>query len=198
MEVTLERVERLREKADVSYAQAKEALEYSGGDLLDALIYLEEEGVIPRPEDGCYSTRGEKRMQDVEELAVQEEQVQPEKKKFFQRVRCWLLENELEVWHKGNPVTSMPVLILILMLLLAAWAVVPIGIIGLCFGCRFQFSGPDLERDELNGVMDEAADTANDLSRHVVDELRRQHEKRGETEHSLHAEDENDEVNHND
>ena len=60
MDITLERVERLREKADVSYAQAKEALEYSGGDLLDALIYLEEEGAIPRPEGGCYSTRGEK------------------------------------------------------------------------------------------------------------------------------------------
>ena len=41
MDITLEQVERLREKADVSYAQAKEALEYSGGNLLDALIYLE-------------------------------------------------------------------------------------------------------------------------------------------------------------
>ena len=44
MEITLELVERLKEKANVSYAQAKEALEYSGGNLLDALIYLEEKG----------------------------------------------------------------------------------------------------------------------------------------------------------
>ena len=42
MEITLEQVERLREKAGVSYGQAKQALEYSGGNLLDALIYLEE------------------------------------------------------------------------------------------------------------------------------------------------------------
>ena len=49
MEITLEQVERLREKAAVSYGQAKAALEYSGGNLLDALIYLEERGVIPRP-----------------------------------------------------------------------------------------------------------------------------------------------------
>ena len=40
MEITLEQVERLREKADVSYGQAKAALEYSGGNLLDAIIYL--------------------------------------------------------------------------------------------------------------------------------------------------------------
>lgn len=59
MDITLEQVERLREKADVSYAQAKEALEYSGGNLLDALIYLEERGMIPRPEGAYYSTRGE-------------------------------------------------------------------------------------------------------------------------------------------
>ena len=44
MEITVEMVERLREKAPVSYAQAKEALEYSEGNLLDALIYLEEKG----------------------------------------------------------------------------------------------------------------------------------------------------------
>ena len=45
MEITLEQVERLREKASVSYGQAKQALEYSGGNLLDALIYLEEKGI---------------------------------------------------------------------------------------------------------------------------------------------------------
>ena len=59
MEITLEQVERLREKANVSYGQAKAALEYSGGNLLDALIYLEEQGVIPRPEETYYSTKNE-------------------------------------------------------------------------------------------------------------------------------------------
>ena len=59
MEITLELVERLKEKADVSYTQAKEALEYSGGNLLDALIYLEEKGAIPRAEGAYYSTRSE-------------------------------------------------------------------------------------------------------------------------------------------
>ena len=177
MDITLERVERLREKADVSYAQAKEALEYSGGDLLDALIYLEEEGAIPRPEGGCYSTRGEQPMMNPGELIAREEQEMPQKESLFRRLRLWLLENELEVWHKGNPVTSMPILILILLLILAAWAVVPIGIVSMFFGCRFRFSGPDLDREDLNSTMDEGAGTANDLGRQVVDELRRQHEK---------------------
>ena len=41
MEITVEMVERLREKAPVSYAQAKEALEYSEGNLLDALMKIQ-------------------------------------------------------------------------------------------------------------------------------------------------------------
>ena len=174
MDITLERVERLREKADVSYAQAKEALEYSGGDLLDALIYLEEEGAIPRPEGGCYSTRGEGPIQHPGELMEPEEE-QPRKACLLLRMRDWLLENELEVWHKGNPVTSMPALILFLLLVLAAWAVIPIGIISMFCGCRFRFTGPD--RSDLDGGKEAEAD---DLSRQVVDELRRQHEKRNE------------------
>ena len=59
MEITLEMVERLKNKADVSYKQAKEALEYSGGNLLDALIYLEEKGAIPRETGAYYSTKSE-------------------------------------------------------------------------------------------------------------------------------------------
>ena len=49
MEITLEQVERLREKANVSYGQAKAALEYIGGNLLHALLYLVDQGVIPLP-----------------------------------------------------------------------------------------------------------------------------------------------------
>ena len=44
MEITLEMVEQLRQHVPVSYAQAKQALEHTGGDLLDAAIYLEETG----------------------------------------------------------------------------------------------------------------------------------------------------------
>ena len=57
MEITLEMVERLRERAPVSYALAKRALEYSGGNLLDALIYLEEQRAIPREEGTYYTTQ---------------------------------------------------------------------------------------------------------------------------------------------
>lgn len=177
MEVTLEQVERLREKADVSYAKAKEALEYSGGNLLDALIYLEEQGVIPRPEGAYYSTRGQTPPAPEE---PEEPEPQPEKEKktgrssILGRIRYILLDNALEIWRKDRPIAALPVLILILLVIVAYYIVIPLLILSLFFGFRYRFSGPDLEREEINNVMGSVADTAADLGRQVMEELRRQ------------------------
>ena len=55
--VTLEMVEKLREKSNVSYDEAKTALEASNGDLLDAIVLLERKGkVAPPASGGRYST----------------------------------------------------------------------------------------------------------------------------------------------
>lgn len=182
MEITLEQVERLREKANVSYGQAKQALEYSGGNLLDALIYLEENGVIPRPENACYSTKAQCRPPVEEEIsAVPAPPVRPKRRRglrwFFRRCRSWLVDNELEVWRRGEPITSLPVLILAILLIFAYYITVPLLVGGLFFGFRYRFSGPDLDRELINQSMDTAADTAQDLGRQVMDELRSQHDR---------------------
>ncbi|MFR6187354.1 MAG: hypothetical protein ACLUJG_18830 [Lawsonibacter sp.] len=106
MEITLEQVERLREKAAVSYGQAKAALEYSGGNLLDALIYLEERGVIPRPEDAYYSTKGRRRRPPTAGSALPVEPAAGKKRRrsrlrrLMRRLRSILLDNELEIWRR--------------------------------------------------------------------------------------------------
>ncbi len=40
--ITLEQVDVVRERCNVSYAQAKEALEACNGDVLEAIIYIEQ------------------------------------------------------------------------------------------------------------------------------------------------------------
>ena len=55
-----EKVEKLREHADVSYEEAKDALEKSNWDILDAMIYLEQNGKTKAPERESYTTNGEK------------------------------------------------------------------------------------------------------------------------------------------
>ena len=178
MEITLEMVERLREKAPVSYALAKEALEYSGGNLLDALIYLEERRAIPREEGAYYSTRSE--TPPPPPVALEGEQKRGGKgdrprlsgKGLLTTLRRWLVDNELEVWRKGQPITALPVLILALLLCCAPWVTLPVLVLGLFVGFRYRFSGPDLEREELNSVMGSVADTAAGLGRQVMEELK--------------------------
>lgn len=187
MEITLELVERLREKAPVSYAQAKQALEYSQGNLLDALIYLEEQGAIPRAQETYYSTQGPQTPPPAGEeerilpAAAQEERGSRRSGRFFSRLftalRRALVENELEVWRRQEPVTSVPVLILIILLLAAPWVTIPLLILGLFLGFRYRFSGPDLERDSINSVIERVANTADDVGRQVMDELHLQQEK---------------------
>lgn len=41
MEITLENVDKVRERTGVTYAEAKKALEISNGDILEAIIYIE-------------------------------------------------------------------------------------------------------------------------------------------------------------
>lgn len=184
MEITLEQVERLREKADVSYAQAKLALERSGGNLLDALIELEESGAIPRQADRRCTTRPpgghSAAREDAPSSAPQpgdgEERERP-RTGFFSRLRYLLVDNELEVWRKDLPFTSIPVLILILLFLVAPWITLPLLILGLFFGFRYRLVGPDLERESINSVMEDVADTADRLGRHVAEELRSQRDK---------------------
>lgn len=185
MEITLEMVERLKEKANVSYAQAKEALAYSGGNLLDALIYLEEKGAIPRDEGAYYSTRSETPPPPPApeplpaQLPVREKKGKapkpPRAKKkgnFFTVLRRWLIDNELEIWRHDQPVTALPVLILILLLCSAPWVTIPVLLLGLFLGFRYRFSGPDLENDSLNGMISSVADTASDLGHKVMEELK--------------------------
>ena len=191
MEITLEQAERLREKANVSYGQAKAALEYSGGNLLDALIYLEEQGIIPRPEETYYSTKDETTPPSTQELpalpaeAQGKKQKKPKKKPERSRgrghplqwLRRVLLDNELEIWRKGQPITAIPMLILLILVLFLFYISVPLLILGLFLGFRYQIAGPDLENDAFNGMMDSAASTAADVGRQVMDELKAQHDR---------------------
>ncbi|MBS4022771.1 MAG: DUF4342 domain-containing protein [Dethiobacter sp.] len=45
MEDSLEKIELIRDRTGLSYAQARELLEESGGDVIEALVTMEEEGV---------------------------------------------------------------------------------------------------------------------------------------------------------
>lgn len=49
MEITLEKIELVKDRTGVSYAEAKAALEKAGGSVVDAIIMIEEEiDIVPK------------------------------------------------------------------------------------------------------------------------------------------------------
>jgi len=158
-----EMVETLREKANVSYEEAKAALEASNWDLLDAILLLESEGKIA-PETTSYSTR-------AEELPPPEE---PRKHRGFHDGMRWLARafgkllrigntNQLSVSRNNKELFSLPVTVFAVLLLCSVWTILIAMFISLFFGVRYAFRGPDLGKDSINSVMSKAGDMAENV-----------------------------------
>lgn len=152
----LEQVERLRERAQVSYDEAKLAYEQANGDLLDALIILERQGKVRPPQgDGYYRSEQGPREEQDHQRWEQTHQGREEKHKEYNNFK----ETLGKIWtafadlvHKGNTtsfevlkekehVASFPVTVLALLLLFAPWITIPAIVIGLFFGLHYQFVG---------------------------------------------------------
>ena len=82
----LEKVEKLRERADVSYEEAKEALEACDWDLLDAMVWLEKRGKVKGPSKESFTTSYEEQDQYVSVKDKVQEQEESESDSFL---RSW-------------------------------------------------------------------------------------------------------------
>ena len=168
----LEKVERLRERANVSYEEASKALDEANGDLLDALVILERQGKTKSPEQSTFSTSFEEQKEyvNVENQLIKAEEARNEKrshsgfreaiKKFF----CILRDNSLIVSRNKKEFMRLPLWILAIVLLITGlWkpAIVVI-IISLFFRVRYSLGGKD-ELPEANEFMEKASDAADQI-----------------------------------
>ena len=172
---TLEQVEKLRDKANVSFEDAKAALDATDGDLLEAIILLEKQGKVPPPGGGGFYSSSSGGSE--EPGAGDSSQRASEKKgetfgdmmrrfgRFCGKIFNICNTNYLEAEKNGGIVLSVPVTAVILLLIFLFWLVVPLFLISLFFGFRYRFRGSDFGRDSVNKVMDSATDKAEDLKR---------------------------------
>ncbi len=177
--VTLEQVEKLREYANITYDEAKEALENAGGDILQAIIELERQGKINTPQGGGQYTSG-----SIEATALQlQQETRNEKaqsknnngeKSAFSRNMSKFFRWMGNVLHKGNvnalvvekngaSIMRMPITVLVILLIVAFWFVVPILVVGLFFDFRYYFNGPDIKSTKVNDAMGSVANAAEEI-----------------------------------
>lgn len=194
MAVTLEQVEKLRERANVSYEEAKAVLERHDGDLLESLIELERQGRSDTAgQGGFYTTRPQGAPQADDLLPAgdpghygQGGRQGGQKSRgrdwseggrgFAAALRDLIqrtISNHVEVWRGEQMMTSIPVLILILLVVFFFWITIPLLVVGLMFGWRYRFSGPDLDRESVNRVMDQMSETVDGVRRNIQKEFGR-------------------------
>ncbi len=174
---TLEQVEKLRERANVSFEEAKAALDASGGDVLEALILLEKQGKVNPPSGGGYysskdSSEGEKGKENAYQEANGGEKRGEsfgDMMRRFGRFCAGLFRkgnsNFFEAEKDGKVIVSVPVTLLVISLVFFFWVIFPLAIIGLFCGFRYHFRGHELGREAVNKVMDSASDTAESIKR---------------------------------
>ncbi|MDD4565389.1 MAG: DUF4342 domain-containing protein [Eubacteriales bacterium] len=174
--VTLEQVEKLREYANISYDEAKTALENADGDILQALIELERQGKVQSPEGGGqYHTGSVAITGSTQKEENKNEQFggNRDKSAFRQNMKKlfhWLGGiihkgniNAFVVEKNGESMMRLPVTVLVLMVLFAFWIVVPLIIVGLFFSFRYSFQGPDINSSKVNDAMNTVATAAEEI-----------------------------------
>lgn len=167
-------VEKLRERANVSYEDAKAALDACGGDLLDALIYLEKQGKVTPPNGGSYSSKTSDTSTAIIKSAPRKSENGEGFKDLMNRFFAWCGRvfhygntNYFEVRRDDQKILTLPLTVLVLLLIFAFWVTIPLIVIGLFFNCRYSFHGSQIERIDMNSVMDTAANAADKVKSEV-------------------------------
>ena len=180
----LEKVELIREKTGVSYDDANVALEAAGGDVLDAIIWLERMGKAETQSaaytTASFATAGNASADDAyayasPEMAQAQTAYQQASKKsgfenFWNAVKRLLkkgMETTFVAERNGERVIVLPVLILILGFFLAG-ATLWLIIIGLFFGFHYHIEGTTTVTDDVNKVMNKASNLADSIKETIT------------------------------
>ncbi|GHV10251.1 hypothetical protein FACS1894217_15650 [Clostridia bacterium] len=167
--VTVEQVEKLLQYADVSYEEARDALEQTNGNMLDAIVALERKGRI--------NSSG-KRVSDEGAVIVlpateqkKSEQTQPKSAQandFFDKLFKMMF---IVTGTTDKSLFSMPAFVLVLLLIFAWPIVIPLLIVGYICGMRYNFEGPHMA--SVNKVADDVNAAAAKARRRVEREINR-------------------------
>ena len=163
-----EKVEKLREKANVSYEEAKQALEANDWDILDAMVYLEKLGKVNGPKTTSYTTNDEdnESTQNSTSYSSNDTSFGEIIGKFF--AWCGKVihkgnENSFQIERSNEKPVFIPVTVFVLLGLIFFWVVFPLLVVGLFFGFKYSFRGPDVDRKPVNDFMDKASETAENI-----------------------------------
>ncbi|EJT6501566.1 ubiquitin [Clostridium perfringens] len=170
----LKLVDKLKNKANISYEEAKDALEKSNWDMLEAMLYLEAQGKVQKPSLSIFYTNESKESynENGEEVNLKEDTNENnfENKNGFEGVFeaiCKAIDTcnniFIEIIRNSRVILKIPFTVLIVLLFFAFWIVIPLMIIGLFFNMEFLVSSKKIDVDKINKVFKETSKVVKDV-----------------------------------
>lgn len=170
----LKLVDKLKNKANISYEEAKDALEKSNWDMLEAMLYLEAHGKVQKPSLSIFYTNESKESynENGEEVNLKKDTNENnfENKNSFEGVFeaiCKAIDTcnniFIEIIRNSRVILKIPFTVLIVLLFFAFWIVIPLMIIGLFFNMEFLVSSKKIDVDKINKVFKETSKVVKDV-----------------------------------
>lgn len=154
-----ELVEKLVNTFGVNYEEAKNALEQSGWDPVEAAVILERaKNSTPETETSRVKNAARESFENCQNT------VKEEGSKLFKTVWDFLSLNEFVVKKSSGEIfLNLPLWISILLLCAFFWPVVLILGVVFIMGYRFSFTGPQMGKKEVKNAMDHAEKVGEDI-----------------------------------
>jgi len=173
MKVSIELIDELRSRVNVSYEEAKRVLEENDGDLISSIIQLEKEKKLNEPnkeetENQQFKSRKNKTKTDAnyekryKEAYSKHEKVRENRhkecKSFFQKLfgLKFTVKNT-----EDKQIISMPFVLLILLCIPLFWLIAGLVIVGYFMGYRMDISGDKSTANDFEDLGRKAKDMAN-------------------------------------
>ena len=136
----MDMVETLRNKAQVGYEEARDALERTDWDLLEAVVLLEKEGKVEQVHAAPKSEHTEQGGQSAphNQNAQKATEALENAGEFVGNLVNKGNRKHLELTKEGRTTLSIPLTVLALVLLLFFWLAVPAAVIAWLVGYRFR------------------------------------------------------------
>lgn len=150
MSANLELIEMLRERANVSYEEAREALEKCNGDIVDALIYLEKQDKIkpPTKERGASGFWAG-----------------------FKRLVKKCHATRLVISKNNENIVDLPMTVVIIITVIAPPITIAGLLVALFTGYKIRIKGPSGEDLKINQTLEQASTAASKVSEQVTDAM---------------------------
>ena len=156
-------VDKLRTKANISYEEAKVALENNNWDILDAMVYLEDTGRVKKPSISVFYTNEDKESYtSYGEIAKTDENRDyrgNESKNDFNGIFEAIIKaidtcNNIfiEIIRRDTVLLKVPLTVLILLFFFAFWIIIPLMIVALFFEIEFLIATNRVDIGKLNEV----------------------------------------------